>query len=174
VVQEQIVAAIRAGAAAIGLTQGAIHAECRVNDGGVYILEIAARPIGGLCARALTFVDGHQHDISLEELLLRDALREPTQDWRREQQASGVMMIPIPRGGILRRSEGLEEARAVDCVTAVEITAKVDQRLVPLPEGSSYLGFIFAKAGSAGEVERALRTAHGKLHFVIERGLPVV
>ena len=38
------------------VSHGPIHAECRVNDqGGVFVLEVAARPIGGLCARALRF-----------------------------------------------------------------------------------------------------------------------
>jgi hypothetical protein len=157
----------------LGLQHGPVHAECRVNDNGVYILEIAARPIGGLCARALSF-ESPDGRMGLEELLLRHALGESPAAWVREAGASGVMMIPIPRAGVYRRVEGIEAARAVGGITAVEITAKSDQQLVPLPEGASYLGFIFAKAETPADVEQALRAAHGQLRFVIDREIPVL
>jgi biotin carboxylase len=165
---------IAAAAQAIGLTHGPVHAECRVNPSGVYVLEVAARPIGGLCARALTFVAPDDRRAALEEVLLRHACGEGIDEWQREAAASGVMMIPIPEGGIYRRVEGVERAAQVPGVCDVQITAKPDQQLVPLPEGASYLGFIFAKAGTAAEVERALRDAHALLSFVIDRAVPVL
>lgn len=164
---------VGAAALALGLHHGPIHAECRINETGVYVLEIAARPIGGLCAKALTFESPHGR-IGLEEVLLRHALGERPSAWVREAQASGVMMIPIPRAGVYRRVEGIEAARAVPGITALEITAKADQRLVPLPEGASYLGFIFAKGGTPADVEQALRASHARLHFVIDREMPVL
>jgi biotin carboxylase len=171
--QASIVEAIGAAARALGLWHGPIHAEVRVNARGVFVLEVAARPIGGLCARAVR-VDGPGGlAMPLEELLLRHALGEPMAGYRREAQASGVMMVPIPREGILRRVEGEAEARAVPHVEDVRITAKADQRLVPLPEGASYLGFIFARAASPERVEQALRAAHAELRFVIDPALPV-
>ena len=193
-VQGAIVDAVRRAALALGLHHGPIHAECRVNpstssgrgpstssgQGAVLVLEVAARPIGGLCASALRFAkagDGSRDGsplISLEELLLRHALGESSEGWERERAASGVMMIPIPRRGIFRRASGLEEARRVAGVEDVRITAKPDQVLVPLPEGASYLGFIFARADDPGTVERALRLAHGRLNFMIDPELPVV
>jgi biotin carboxylase len=169
--QAAIVDAVERASRALGLYHGPIHAECRVNSRGVHVLEVAARPIGGLCARALRFVrqkvsaDGEE--ISFEELLLRHALGEPSTPWRREALASGVMMIPIPHRGIFRGVTGVEEARTVPTVTEIRITAKLDQVLVPLPEGASYLGFIFARADYAADVDEALRRAHERLSFTI-------
>src|SRR5579862_2032538 len=179
--QEAIVRAVTAAARAIGLYHGPIHAECRVNPTGVFVLEVAARPIGGLCARSLRFVPAGIRDsgigvgpIALEELLLRHALGESPAAWVREAQASGVMMIPIPRRGILRGVEGGDAARRVPGVQDVRITAKMEQLLVPLPEGSSYLGFIFASAAEPRAVERALRAAHSQLRFAIDPEFPVL
>jgi biotin carboxylase len=175
-VEAAIVTAVERGAHALGLWHGPIHAECRVNGEGVWLLEIAARPIGGLCARALRFVRREDTGplISLEELLLRHAMGEPVGEWTRESAASGVMMIPIPRRGIFRRATGLEQARAVRGVDDVRITAKADQLLLPLPEGASYLGFIFAHANTGRSVEDALRKAHSSLQFAIAPEVPVV
>jgi biotin carboxylase len=166
--QMMLVSAVTQAARAIGLHQGPIHAECRLNEQGVYVLEIAARPIGGLCARTLRFTSGNGTTISLEELLLRHSIGRSVQDCRRESRASGVMMLPIPRRGILRRVSGIDAARAVPDIDDVRITAKIDQLLVPLPEGASYLGFIFASADGPRDVDRALRSAHRCLGFTID------
>jgi len=179
-----IVDAVTRAAAAIGLEHGPIHAECRVNAEGVFVLEVAARPIGGLCARALCFVSdsglgmrdsGFESRlpnagsrIPLEELLVRHALGENPARYRREDAASGVMMIPIPRRGLFRGVDGVEAARGVPHIADIQITAKPDQRLLPLPEGASYLGFIFARAGRAADVDAALRAAHARLRFTID------
>ena len=176
--QRDIVDAIVRAAAAIGLTHGPIHAECRVNDRGVYVLEVAARPIGGLCAGALRFekpeARGVAERISLEELLMRHALGESPEEWRREAAASAVMMIPIPQPGVYRGVEGIETATAVAGVDEVRITAKPDQKLVPLPEGASYLGFIFARGATPAEAEQSVRDAHARLRFAIDPELPMV
>ena len=179
-VQRAIVAGVTRAAHALGLRHGPIHAECRVNEEGVFVLEVAARPIGGLCARALRFrcvqsaIRNPQSAISLEELLLRHALGEDPAPYQREAIASGVMMIPIPRRGILRRVDGIDQARRVAGVDEIHITAKPDQLLVPLPEGASYLGFIFARAARADAVEQALRDAHARLAFTIDPEFPVL
>ena len=158
-----------AGAArALGLYHGPIHAECRVNARGVYVLEVAARPIGGLCAKTLRFTQSTGAPIGLEELLLRHAMGESIAGWARESAASAVMMIPIPRGGIYRRVAGVAEATAVEGVDEVRITAKPDQQLHPLPEGASYLGFIFARAATPEAAEQAVRSAHACLRFTID------
>lgn len=172
VAQRDIARAVAAAAAAIGLYHGPIHAECRVNARGVFVLEVAARPIGGLCARSLRFSNGEQ-EIGFEELLLRHALGEPVGGWQREQPASAVMMIPIPRNGVYRRVDRLEEAARVPCIEQITITAKPDQQLLMLPEGHSYLGFIFAKAASAEDAEQAVREAHDQLRFTIDPLIPV-
>ena len=166
--QLALVEAVGRAAQAIGLTHGPIHAECRLNAEGVYVLEVAARPIGGLCARTLRFTSGRGTTISLEELLLRHSIGRSIEDCRREARASGVMMLPIPRRGILRRVSGIDAARAVPDIEDVRITAKIDQLLVPLPEGASYLGFIFANADAPRDVEQALRNAHRCLGFTID------
>jgi biotin carboxylase len=172
-VQLEIRRAVGNAARALGLFHGPVHAECRVNERGVFVLEVAARPIGGLCARALEFDGPDGARAGLEELLLRHALGESPDPWMRVPDASGVMMIPIPRAGIYRRTDGVDEARRVPGVWHVQMTAKTDQQLVPLPEGASYLGFIFAKGDSPEIVEEALRTAHACLTFVIDRSLPI-
>jgi hypothetical protein len=130
-------------------------------------VEIAGRSIGGLCSRTLRFGAG----ASLEELILRQATGLPL-DPHREPGARGVLMIPIPAAGLLRGVSGVEAARAVDGVEAVEITAPLNVPLTPLPDGDSYLGFVFARAGTPGEVERALRAAHACLRIEIARDLP--
>ena len=172
-IQEQIHDAIKRAVRALGLHHGPIHAECRVNSKGAYMLEVAARPIGGLCARTLRFErDGER--IGLEDLLVLHAAGERTADWTREPVASAVMMIPIPRSGMFRRVEGVQEAAAVPNVDTIEITAKPDQKLLALPEGSSYLGFIFARAETPRDAEAALRDAHARLRFTIDPLIPVV
>ena len=171
---EAVADAIRA----LGLTHGPVHAECRVDGDRVFVLEVAARPIGGLCARALRFVRDEDRAgggaVGFEELLLRHALGDSTAHWSREPLASGVMMIPIPRRGIYRRTDNLDSAAAVEGITSIEVTARPDQHIVPLPEGASYLGFIFARAATPAEVEGALRDAHARLRFIIDRPLHLV
>lgn len=170
--QRQIENAVADAASALGLHHGPIHAECRVNQRGVYVLEVAARPIGGLCAKALRFERGNM-SIGFEEFLLRQAMGEPMGEWRRESRASAVMMIPIPRSGVYRKVDGVEVATQVNGVDDVTITAKADQQLLALPEGASYLGFIFARAESPEAAERAVRAAHARLKFTIDPLLPI-
>jgi hypothetical protein len=172
-IQQRIEATVAAGAAAVGLRHGPVHAECRVNDGGVHLLEVAARPIGGLCSKALRFVS-QSGEASLEEVLLRHALRQDVTMFTRERRASGVMMIPIPHRGVYKSVEGERDARAVPDIVDVQITAKPDATLIPLPEGKTYLGFIFARATTALSVEQALRAAHARLRFRIDREISVV
>lgn len=157
-------------AQALGLHHGPIHAEMRVNERGVWILEIAARPIGGLCGRVLRFGDGEP----LEELLIRHALSMPMNGLERESQAAGVMMIPVPADGVLVEVSGLSKARSVVGVEEVVITAKLQQKLIRWPYGNSYPGFIFARGDSPESVEQALRQAHQQLKFVVTPLLAVV
>jgi biotin carboxylase len=162
-VQEAISARTAEAAAALGLREGPVHAELRINDEGVWLIEMAGRSIGGLCSTVLEFGAG----ISLEEIILRHAVGAALPSATEMEHAAGVMMIPIPRGGILRGVAGTEDAAAVPGVTGVDITAPLHQPLVPLPEGASYLGFIFAQGGTPEDVEAALRTAHAALSFQI-------
>ncbi|MSQ42031.1 MAG: ATP-grasp domain-containing protein [Dehalococcoidia bacterium] len=162
--QDAVVAATERAAHALGLRDGPLHAELRLNAEGAWPIDLAARSIGGLCSRTLSFGAG----MSLEELLLRHATGAPVPSYERAGAASGVMMIPIPRVGTLRAVRGLEAARAVPRVTEVAITIRNGQRVVPLPEGSEYLGFIFARADAPAEAEAALRAAHAMLAFEIE------
>jgi hypothetical protein len=169
VVQEAILNDVAAAARALGLHHGPIHAECRVNTKGVYVLEVAARPIGGLCARAVRFDGPQDYRVPLEEVLIRHSLGEDIEPWTASSDASGVMMIPIPRRGVYRGVQGVQDAAALDGIDDIRITAKADQLLVPLPEGRSYLGFIFASGKNPADVEQTLRAAHAMLTFEIER-----
>jgi hypothetical protein len=163
-VQGQIVETSAAAVRAMGLTKGPVHAELRVNERGAWVIEVAARAIGGLCSRALRFDNG----MSLEELIIRHALGEDTEPTARESQAAGVMMIPIPRAGILREVLGMDQARAIPDIEDIVITAHITQHIQPPPEGASYLGFIFSRGATPDRVESALREAHAKLEFLIE------
>jgi biotin carboxylase len=164
-VQRDIIRTTEAAIQALGLISGPVHAEMRVNHRGVWMLEVAARPIGGLCARVLP---------GLEELILRHAAGEDVSSLPIPADARGVMMIPIPGEGVYVNVNGLEEAQSTPGIEEVIITAKQGQKLVPLPEGNSYLGFIFAQGDSPELVEDALRRAHQRLRFEIATALPVV
>jgi biotin carboxylase len=170
-VQQRMRETAQAAVTALGLTDGPVHAEMRVNDGGVWILEAAARPIGGLCARVLRF---GAPDFTLEQLLLRHALGQDTSSAALAPGAHGVMMIPIPHAGIYRGVNGLDEARRVQGVEDIVITAKEGQEMVPLPEGSAYLGFQFVRSESIDLVLCGLRKVHECLKFVLSPTLPVV
>lgn len=158
-------------AAALGLRHGPVHAELRLNQAGPWMVEMAGRSIGGLCSQTLNF--GFE-GVSLEELILRQAVGMEIDTLTRDPQARGVMMIPIPKGGMFKAVTGVEAAGAVPGIESIEITAKPNYPLTPLPAGDSYLGFIFAKGEEPAQVEAALRQAHQQLHFVIEEMLPVL
>ena len=162
--RDAVVAAVRGATRALGLSEGPIHAEARLNARGVWVLEVAARSIGGLCSRTLRFGLG----VSLEELILRHAAGLPIASLERERAASGVLMLPIRRAGKLREVRGRERAAAVPGIAGVTITIPPGGQLVPLPEGDRYLGFVFARAGTPGEVEGALRAAQACLEVVVE------
>jgi biotin carboxylase len=169
--QQVLIAAASRAVRALGLRRGPIHAELRMKAGQAWVLEVAARPIGGLCARMLQFHGG----VPLEEMILRHAVGEDISHVRLSDSASGVMMIPIPNGGgAYRGVEGVEQALVIADVEDVIITAKEGQKILPLPEGASYLGFIFARAGSPARVEQVLREAHACLRFDIATALPVM
>ncbi|HJZ67680.1 MAG TPA: ATP-grasp domain-containing protein [Blastocatellia bacterium] len=163
-VQRQIVETTAAATRAMGFTKGPVHAELRVSERGPWVIEVAARAIGGLCSRALRF-DG---EMSLEELIIRHALGEDVGSIEREQRAAGVMMIPIPRAGVLKEVLGVDGAKAVPDIEDVIITAYITQEILPPPEGASYLGFIFSRADRPDAVEAALRESHSRLSFLIE------
>lgn len=169
-VQQAIAHAVALAAASLGLCEGPVHAELRVNEQGPWMLEIAGRSIGGLCSTILEFGSG----MCLEELILRHAIGEEISTLRRDEHAAGVMMIPIPSAGMLKGVYGVEEAMLVPLITGVEITAKLNNQLVPLPEGASYLGFIFARGETPVEVEDAIRRAHAHLKFDIRREIPML
>jgi predicted ATP-grasp superfamily ATP-dependent carboligase len=155
---------------ALGLSEGPVHAEFRVNDAGPWVLEASPRPIGGLCSRVLRF--GPER-ILLEELLVRHAVGLPGADLERESSAAGVMMIPVPSSGVLEEVAGEGQAAVIFGVEEIHITARLYDFIAAWPEGSSYLGFIFARAESPQQVEAALRRAHAALRFRITPRLSV-
>ena len=159
--QEDVIGSVRDAAAALGLTDGPVHAELRVNEEGVWPLDVAARTIGGKCARTLSFGSG----MSLEEIVLRHATGQPLETLNRERQAAGVMMMPIVGKGRLRAISGVEEAREVPGIVEIELEARPGEHLLPLPEGANYPGFIFAKAATPDEAESALREAWARIEF---------
>jgi hypothetical protein len=197
-VQARVIDHVRRATHALGLHHGPIHAECRiVADGTIYVLEVAARPIGGLCSRVLTFAgtetetasgpaspgglegiegagagaDGTEgaECASLEELLLRHAIGQSIDAYAREEQAAAVMMIPIGARGIFKGVSGEDAARAVSGIVDLRITARIGQLLEPLPEAGSYLGFVFARGATPEAAEQSVRSANGALTFALAR-----
>jgi formate-dependent phosphoribosylglycinamide formyltransferase (GAR transformylase) len=165
-VRKSIAATVNRAVVTLGLREGPIHAELRVNDDGVWLLEVAARSIGGLCSRALRFGAGGR----LEDVIVRHALGLSVPTIELDRPATGVMMIPIPMAGVLRHVAGMEAARAKPNIDDVTISIPVGETLVPVPEGNRYLGFIFASGDTPEAVEAALRMAHNELEFAIEPG----
>jgi hypothetical protein len=166
-VQQELLNTTERAVRALGLYHGPVHAELRYNRQGAWMLEAHARPIGGLCARILRFDTG----APLEEIILRHAIGEDVSASGLQGGASGVMMIPIPKGGIYESVDGMEQAMSVPGIEDVMITAQEGQLLIPPPEGSTYLGFIFARTETPSEVEQALRTSHANLRFRIATAL---
>ena len=161
--QREFADAVARACAAAGVTEGAVHAEARINDAGVWLLEIAPRGIGGLCGRVLAYTLG----MGSAEIVLRHAAGLPLPA-PAGGSAAGVMMIPIPASGILRGVDGLAAARAVPHIAGIEITAPAGQLVAPPPEGASYLGFIFSRAATPAQAETALRRAHAALTVRIQ------
>ena len=161
--QREVAETAQASAAALGLQEGPLHAELRLNNDGAWPVDIAARTIGGLCARTLRFGAG----MSLEEIVLRHAVGAPLQTLNREGRAAGVMMMPIVGRGRIREIRGLDQAAAVPLIESIEMEARVGDMLVPLPEGADYPGFIFARGDEPQAVEAALREAWSKVEFVL-------
>ena len=162
--QKEIATVTKQAAAAMGICQGPVHAELRINKQGVWVVEIAARSIGGLCSQALRFAGNR----SLEEIILRHAVGENIASVRRESLAAGVMMIPIPRAGVLKEVAGLKRAEQVKGIEEIKISIPLTQKVRPMPLGNRYLGFIFARSKTARKVEIALRAAHKSLLFKID------
>ncbi len=161
-IQDETRRAVRA----LGLQRGPFHAELRINHRGVWVIEVASRSIGGLCSQVLRFSDGQ----SLEEVLIREALGDDVSAVKREEQAAGVMMMPVLRSGRLLQVRGTEAARMVPGVESVHITIAPDSDVLALPEGNQYLGFIFARGKTPEAVEKALRTAYRFIHVEIDTG----
>jgi biotin carboxylase len=169
-VQKQIFDCAAQTVAALGLAEGPVHAEFRVNDAGPWVLELSPRPIGGLCSRALRFGPDRMW---LEELLVRHAADLPGASLDRETLAAGVMMVPVPSSGLLEEVIGVDQAAAIPGIEEIHVTARLHDYIAAWPEGSSYLGFIFARGDSPQEVEAALRRAHAMLRVCITPRLPV-
>jgi hypothetical protein len=162
--QAAIAACAQAAVTSLDLREGPVHAELRWNEQGVWLIELAARPIGGRCSAALRFGEG----VTLEEIIVRHALGMDLPPLEREARPSGVMMIPVPRSGTLRAIRGQTDAARVPGIDAVQLTVAPGQTLVAWPEGSRYMGFIFAHGDAPQMVEAALRAAHERIELVIE------
>jgi len=163
--QARIAETTQGAISAMGLRDGPVHAELRLGETGPVIIEVAARSIGGLCSRVLRFGAG----VSLEELILRHALSLPIESLEREARPAGVMMLPVPgeRPGRLHRVDGIDAARLVPGIVEITLSIPIGERVVPLPEGNRYLGFIFARGDTPGAVERALRRAFARMEFTV-------
>jgi biotin carboxylase len=168
-VQDNIAEVTRRAVEVLGLREGSVHAELRINERGVWLIELAVRSIGGLCSRALDFGVGGR----LEDIILRHALGLPVSAAGPARPATGVMMVPIPCAGTLTGIDGVESARRTEGVEEVTMSIPLGSNLVPVPEGNRYLGFIFASGPTPDAVEAALREAHSLLTFNIVPETPL-
>ena len=166
--RQLIVDTVQRSCEAYGLITGPVHAECRLNESGAWLIELAARTIGGLCSRLLSFGTGY----SLEELVLANAIGLDLTK-QENSRAAGVLMLPIKEEGVLRRVEGVMKAEKIPYIDDIEISLREGYKVYPLPEGASYLGFVFSSAPDANTVERALREANRELNPVIAPFWPV-
>jgi biotin carboxylase len=160
---DAVVSAAAAATTALGLVAGPVHAEVRVHHGRAVVIEVAARTIGGLCSRTLSFAMGR----TLEELVIAHALGLSL-GATTALGASGVLMVPIPRAGTLVGVDGQADALAVPGVTDLQITIAPGRPVAPVPEGDRYLGFVFARDSTPARVERALRRAGALLDVRID------
>ena len=168
-VQDRIVACAIQACGALGIQQGPIHGEFRVNEQGVWVIEVAGRSIGGRCSQILQF----SSKMSLEEIIIRQALQMDLPSLKREEKAAGVMMLPIPYGGVFQELRGQSEALAIPGIEGLSIAVVPGDVLVPLPEGTRYLGFMYARGESPEMVEAALNKAHRCLRLVVKAGSQV-
>lgn len=167
--RQLIVDTVQKSCKAYGLISGPVHAECRLNDDGAWLIELAARTIGGLCSRLLTFGTGY----TLEQLVLANAIGQHL-SIQINPGAAGVLMLPVRKEGVLRRVEGVMKAEQVPFIDEIEISLREGYKVYPLPEGASYLGFVFASAPEANVVEQALRDSFKQLNPVIAPFWPVI
>ena len=149
----------------LGLTHGPVHIELKIDADQVRVLEVAARSIGGLCSRSISF---GLMGTTLETLILRNALGLDKPELRRESHASGVLMIPIPKGGVLQAIEGVEIARKIEGITGVDLTIRPGERVLAVPDGDRYLGFVFARSDTPEGAETSLRSAAKAISVIVE------
>ena len=162
-IQDNIKQTVQQACEIYGLKTGPVHAELRIDKNNKpWILEVASRTIGGDCARTLDSDNG----FNIEELTIALAMNRPF-EIDSDEQCRGVMMMPIKKGGILRRVEGLSKAGKVEHVESIDIIIREGNELIPLPEGNQYPGYIFARADSQQKVINALQEAFSKLEFVV-------
>ena len=165
-VQTRVIAVVRSAIDAIGLRTGPIHAEVRIGrDGAVSIIEIAARSIGGLCGRSLSF--GLLAE-PLESIVIRSALGLTKEFAPPSKPATGVMMLPIPADGVLSEVSNIDLALEIDGIDDVELTVVPGRTVRPLPEGDRYLGFVFASGLTPSDVERSLAKAAVTIDVAID------
>lgn len=163
-IQARIEAVTRDTVAAMGLDNGPVHVELRIDGGRVVPIEAHARSIGGYCSKVLRF----EGERSLEEIIILQALGLLGTIPPREERAAGVWMMQAPREGRFVEMRGVSAATSVAHVDEVIVSARPAQTLTPLPDGFLYLGFIFARATTPSEVEGALRTAFSRLEPVFD------
>jgi len=166
-VQSAILSVVEQAARALGLSQGPVHAELRIDGPRIAVVEIAGRSMGGLCSRVLDQVTGPIEDIILSQAAGLEIANDQAENavTKERSPAAGVMMMPIPRSGVLRNVQGVQAARAVPGVESVTVAIKPGESIRALPEGASYLGFIFARGTTPDDVEQALRASFAELRF---------
>jgi hypothetical protein len=139
----------------LGLTNGPIHAEFKISNNEVFLIEINPRMIGGLCSRCLSFGLFKQ---SLEELIL---LSFSTGKFKKVELLSnyvGVLMLPVPKSGKFI-SINHNEIMKIENVSSVDITVSKNTLLQMPPNGERYLGFVFSQGENKSVVMRALESA---------------
>jgi biotin carboxylase len=149
---------------ALGLQNGPAHCELRVTNKGIFVIEIAARLIGGACSRVFRYLFGEDIHPYVLKLALGEAVRPPAN----RSKAAGALMLPLPGEGRLKSVHGVEDARRISGIEDVIFTAEPGDFIVPFPEQGCYVGFATASGRTPETVIDALSRACSTINIELE------
>ena len=162
--EKRVVSIVDKACKKIGLEDGPVHVEFKINENQIFIIEINPRMIGGLCSRCLSF---GLFKVSLEEIILHAFMNNELKNIELLNNYVGVLMIPTPKSGKFI-SINKEELEKIPNISNVEITVPEGSDLLEPPYGDKYLGFAFSQGIDKKTVNESLLTAMNLANPIIE------
>ncbi len=162
--EKRVVSIVDKACKKIGLEDGPVHVEFKINENQIFIIEINPRMIGGLCSRCLSF---GLFKVSLEEIILHAFMNNELKNIELLNNYVGVLMIPTPKSGKFI-SINKEELENIPNISNVEITVPEGSDLLEPPYGDKYLGFAFSQGIDKKTVNESLLTAMNLANPIIE------